>query len=268
MCSVCLCMCAHRDAGAHGGQKRMSEPPELELRDQPTWVLWFKPPLQKHHMLLIAEPILLLCPFSLGVSVYVHVCQQVMYKCVHMCLWPRVTRSWCRVPSSILTSWGKVSLWTWSLLIWLDLLANKPQEFFCLCCPSAEVADSHYTQLYVGAEEPNPCLHTCVESSLQTEAFPSPFDSFLASILVSKNFSNPTGIRFLELFEILVLCCFHPNWGTKKGMNMNETCTWTESVLHCGGESESSSWKRCGRPLKNTHLYWCLMITSLVSADL
>lgn len=64
-----------------------------------------------------------------------------------------------------------------------------------------------------------------VESSLQTEASPSPFDSFLASILVSKIFLNPTGILFLELFEIPVLCCFHPNWGTKKGMNTNETGT-------------------------------------------
>lgn len=95
----------------------------------------------------------------------------------------------------------------------------------------------------MGSGDPNPCLHACMASSLQAEASPGPLDSFLALTLVSKKFSNPTGILFLRLFEIPVLCCLHPIWGTKMRMNINKISMYMSGINSplCRGELENSS---------------------------
>lgn len=81
--------------------------------------------------------------------VCLHVCPcSCVCKCVHV----NVTRGWHWVPSLIflyLILWDRVAHWTWSLSIWLNWLATKPQGYSSLCLPGTEITGvCHSIQLF------------------------------------------------------------------------------------------------------------------------
>lgn len=115
------------------------------------------------------------------------VCDAYIWVCEHVYLAEARWRP--SVPlcvSAHLTSWDRVSYWTWSLLLWLGWLASEISGFTCLCTQFWDYwHEQSFLAFYMGTGDSNLVL------------------SILTSILNQWTVSLAIWIEFLKVFGII-----------------------------------------------------------------